>query len=137
MICGHLDGIGQFLRDDHATRQSGNGVTLLDNGAILRGDTLSTIDEVVSEGPAVLRIGTLIGLGTLTAVFALESILGLALLDVEEALLGSDGFVGLVIVGKQGIPPLLLFCGHFTTVSLFTESIDLGIQTSSFLLEFF
>ena len=135
---GDFDAGGKIGRDEHTCGEASDAVALLDEGTALRREGVQATDEVFPKGPAVFRI--LLGGGSTSGcatVLALIDILGLTPLDVEESLLGSDCLISLVIVSKEGVPPLLLFCGHLTTVSFLAESVNLGIQPGTLLFEFF
>lgn len=94
-----------------------------------------TAQQVVAESGAVLLGTTFVGLltGSLSGIL----LLGLPALDIDVALLGFDSAVGLLVLPKQRIPPLLLLGGHLATVGRGTQFVDLCEHGSAALFKGF
>ncbi len=83
---------------------------------------ISAAQQVVAESGAVVLGTTFVGL--LTGGQPGILLLGLPAFDIDVALLGFDGAVGLLVLRKQRIPPLLLLGGHLATVGRRAQLVD-------------
>ena len=91
------------------------------------------MDEVVGKGIAVFRSPLLIaGVSTILGL-----LLSLSLLDLQESFLCLHSTVSIVVLGHEGVPPLLLFSCHGTTVSSLSELINLTEDRGSFFFQLF
>jgi len=62
---------------------------------------------------------------------------GLPAFDLHVTLLGLDGTIGLLVVGKQLLPPGLLLGGHFAPVGCRAQFVDLREDRRAALFEGF
>ena len=130
-----LDAVGKRRRDDHAARQTRDAGALLEECPVFGRNIRSAAQQVVAESGAVLLGTTFVGLlaGSLSGIL----LLGLPALDIDVALLGFDGAIGMLVLRKQRIPPLLLLGGHLATVSRGTQLVNLCEHGSTALFKGF
>ena len=95
----------------------------------------SPAQQIVAESGAILLGATFVELlaGSLSGIL----LLGLPALDIDVALLGFDRAVGLLVLRKQRVPPLLLLGGHLATVGRRTQFVDLCEHGSAALFKGF
>ena len=129
----NLDARSQLGRDKHTCRQACEFVALGDDGAALCGDAICTIEDVVVECRAILRLLTLLVFAVVGA-HLLVAFLCLLALNVHETLLRLDRLVSLVVVGKHLVPSLLLFGSKLSAVTLLTHLLQSLVSRSAFLL---
>nr|DAN15962.1 MAG TPA: hypothetical protein [Caudoviricetes sp.] len=117
-----LDTVDQRRRNDHAARQTRDARTLLEHRPVFGRNIRSAAQQVVAKSGAVLLGTTFVGLlaGSQPDIL----LLGLPALDIDVALLGFDGTIGLLVLRKQRIPPLLLLGGHLATVGRRAQLVD-------------
>lgn len=88
--------------------------------AILGRDTVFAFEKILDESATVLR-GIVVAISRVTALVAL---FGLTAFQLLEALLLLDLAVGLVVIGKQCIPPLLLLGSHLAAIRRLAKLVD-------------
>ena len=88
--------------------------------AVFGRDAVFAFEKILDESAAVLRRIVV----AISRVPAFVALFGLTAFQLLEALLLLDLAVGLVVIGKQRIPPLLLLSSHLAAVRCLAKLVD-------------